>query len=91
MSDNKKFTQEELDKITKLREENQTKIAQFGTIEVEILLAKQRLDALQDAKAAAEEEYVALQNSERDLVKELNNKYGAGTVDLESGEFIPAN
>ena len=91
MSDNKKFTQEELDKITKLREENQNKIAQFGTIEVEILLTKQRLDALQNAKAAAEEEYVALQDSERDLVKELNNKYGAGTVDLESGEFIPSN
>ena len=91
MSENKKFTQEELDQILKLREANAQKITEFGQIELEILLTNQRLDSLQDAKEKLQEEYVAMQNQEKDLVDKLNEKYGAGQVDLESGEFIPAN
>ena len=91
MSENKKFTQEELDQILKLRESNAQKITEFGQIELEILLTNQRLDSLQDAKEKLQEEYVAMQNQEKDLVDKLNEKYGAGQVDLESGEFIPAN
>ena len=30
------------------------------------------------------------QEKERSLVENLNKKYGAGTVDLSNGEFIPA-
>ena len=66
-------------------------ITEFGQIELEILLTNQRLDSLQDAKEKLQEEYVAMQNQEKDLVDKLNEKYGAGQVDLESGEFIPAN
>ena len=91
MSENKKFTQDELAKIVELRESNSQKISEFGQVELEILLTNQRMDALQDAKAKLQDEYVGLQDKEKELVKELNNKYGAGTVDLESGEFIPSN
>ena len=91
MSENKKFTQDELAKIVELRESNSQKISEFGQVELELLLTHQRLEALQDAKAKLQDEYVGLQDKEKELVKELNNKYGAGTVDLESGEFIPSN
>ncbi len=91
MSENKKFTQDELAKIVELRESNSQKISEFGQIELEILLTNQRLTALQDAKAKLQEEYVGLQDKEKELVKELNDKYGSGTVDLDSGEFIPTN
>ena len=40
MSQNKKFTPEELDKIVKLRESNSQKISEFGQIELEILLSQ---------------------------------------------------
>ena len=91
MSENKKFTQDELTKIVELREQNAQKITEFGQIELELLLANQRIEALQDAKAKLQEDYVGLQDKEKELVKELNDKYGSGTVDLESGEFIPTN
>ena len=91
MSENKKFTSEEVDKIVKLRESNSQKITEFGQVELEILLTHQRLEALQNAKTKLQEDYVGLQDKEKELVKELNDKYGSGTVDLESGEFIPAN
>ena len=91
MSENKKFTQDELAKIVELREQNAQKITEFGQVELEILLTNQRLDSLQDAKSDLQKTYVELQEKENELVKELNDKYGAGTVDLQSGEFIPAN
>jgi len=89
MSETIKFTKEELDQITALKESNNQKIAEFGQIELELLLANQRIEALDDAKNKLQEDYVELQNKERNLVQQLNEKYGAGQVDLSSGEFIP--
>ena len=84
-----KFTKEELDQITQLRDSNSQKIGEFGQIELEILLANQRLESLNSAKDSLRDEYIKLQEQERDLVRSLNEKYGAGQVDLSSGEFIP--
>ena len=89
MSETQKFTPEELKEVTELRNNSATKVSEFGQIELEILLTSQRLEALAEAKTTAQDGYIKLQNQERDLVKKLNEKYGAGTVDLASGEFIP--
>jgi len=84
-----KFTEEELNQITELRESNGSKISEFGQIELELLLANQRIEALENAKENLRAQYVELQDKERTLVQQLNEKYGAGQVDLSSGEFIP--
>ena len=84
-----KFTEEELNQITELRESNGNKISEFGQIELELLLANQRIKTLENAKENLQTQYVELQNKERTLVQQLNEKYGAGQVDLSSGEFIP--
>ena len=84
-----KFTEEELNQITELRESNGNKISEFGQVELELLLANQRIEALEQAKENLRLAYIELQDSERKLVQELNEKYGAGQVDLTSGEFIP--
>ena len=84
-----KFTEEELNQITELRESNGNKISEFGQIELELLLANQRIETLENAKENLRAQYVELQDKERTLVQQLNEKYGAGQVDLSSGEFIP--
>ena len=84
-----KFTQEELDQITELRDGNSKKILEFGQVELEILLANQRLKSLDVAKGNLQKDYTGLQTKEQELVQTLNEKYGAGQVDLSSGEFIP--
>ena len=84
-----KFTQEELDLITELRDGNSTKISEFGQVELEILLTNQRLESLDAAKSTLQKDYIGLQTKEQELVQTLNEKYGAGQVDLSSGEFIP--
>ena len=91
MSETKKFTQEELDQITKLQQTNAQKVSEFGQIEIEILLAKQRLENLEIAKQNCQEQYKELQQQEEELVSGLNEKYGIGTVDVNTGEFIPQN
>jgi len=84
-----KFTEEELNQITELRESNRNKNTEFAQIELELLLANQRIETLENAKENLRTQYVELQNKERALVQQLNEKYGAGQVDLSSGEFIP--
>ena len=91
MSETKKFTQEELNQITKLQETNAQKVSEFGQIEIEILLAKQRLENLEVAKISCQKQYKELQQQEEELVTNLNKKYGVGTVDINTGEFIPKN
>ena len=85
-----KFTEEELKEITNLRDASQAKVIEFGQIKLDILLINQRLEQLKEIEATAEKSYVGLQNKEVELVNKLKEKYGVGTVDLSSGEFIPA-
>tara|TARA_R100001086_G_scaffold247679_1_gene182594 strand:+ start:183 stop:458 length:276 start_codon:yes stop_codon:yes gene_type:complete len=91
MAETKKFTKEELEEITNLRNANAKAVNDFGAIEVELLVTNQHLDDLSNQKENLHEEYKKLQETEKQLVKKLNEKYGAGTVNLESGEFIPTN
>lgn len=90
MSEIKKFTPEELNEIKTLRDAYAAKVTEFGQIEVEILATKQREELLHKTKDNVQKEYKELQSKERSLVDNLNKKYGAGTVDLSNGEFIPS-
>jgi|5_EtaG_2_1085323.scaffolds.fasta_scaffold221266_2 hypothetical protein len=90
MIQSKKFTTEELDQIKKLRDGNHGVMEQFGQLEVDIIMARQHYESLVKDKEKIGEEFVKLQKEEKTLVEELNKKYGAGTVNLQSGEFTPA-
>ena len=89
MADSIKFTDEELDNLKGLRTDNANIINQFGQVEMEKFLTNQRLEQLDEAKTQLSIQLEKLQERERELVKQLNEKYGAGTVDVESGVFVP--
>jgi predicted nuclease with TOPRIM domain len=91
MAETQTFTPEELEKIQELRDANARKVSEFGQVELEVLLTGQRLEQLAETKQKLQDEYVELQKKEQDLIKELNDKYGAGTVNIANGEFTPAN
>ena len=84
-----KFTQEELEQIKQLRDNTNRIIYQFGEIDLELHLMQQRTNELQNLRTELQAEYQNQSNNERTLVDELNKKYGAGQVDIESGIFIP--
>ena len=84
-----KFTDEEVKQVSELRDASSNKVVEFGQLKIEIFLTKQRLEELYRAEAQAEEDFKSLQEKEKALVEELNKKYGAGTLDLDSGTFTP--
>jgi hypothetical protein len=85
-----KFSEEELKSLQDLQNSYQTKQLQFGQLEVQRLLVTQQLDALDSAKAKLEVEYGGVQETERKLVADLNEKYGPGNLDPATGVFTPA-
>ena len=87
---NIKFTQEELDSIKAIQVEYQNKSAQFGQLKIETLLLEQRLHGMHDLESNLKAEFETIQTQEKNLVSALNEKYGAGTLNPQTGEFSPA-
>jgi predicted nucleic acid-binding Zn-ribbon protein len=78
----KVLTQEEIDKITKLKQQFEDLTGVAGNVEIQIM-------NLQLQKDQIKSNLQQLQQQEAVLAKELEEKYGNGTISLESGEFLP--
>jgi len=85
-----KFSEEELKSLQELQNSYQQKQLQFGQLRVQRLLVQQQLDAIDDTEAKLEVEYSEVQETERKLVADLNEKYGPGNLDPATGVFTPA-
>ncbi len=87
----KKFTQEELDSIKKI----QTKYQSLGISLVQLEILKKsiyaELDKVRDSEEKIKEEVTKTSQEEEQLSKALSEKYGIGTLDLQSGVFKPQN
>ena len=66
-------------------------VANFGELKLEQILHEQKTKKLEMLDAQFNKEYSDIQKVELELVKQFNEKYGRGTLDLESGTFSPAN
>ena len=87
----KKFTQEELDSIKKI----QTKYQSLGISLVQLEILKKsiyaEMDRVRDSEEKVKEEITKTSEEEEQLSKALSEKYGMGTLDLQSGVFMPQN
>ena len=82
MADTIKFTEDELKSISEIQSTyNQVTMA-MGQLSISRLSLDDReknlISTLSDTRT-----------KEQELAKELNDKYGRGTLDIESGEFTP--
>ena len=84
-----KFTEEEMGKIKEIRSSYLGVQQAFGQLEVNRIRLEQQLDATQKASVDLREKFSEVQNEEQGFIKELNEKYGDGSLDLESGTFKP--
>ena len=80
MSEQIKLSQEELDSIKQLQNQQQSLINQFGQLEYKMQLLELQKDQLVETIGK-------LQIEEKEIGTNLTEKYGNGTVDLESGMF----
>ena len=88
-SDEIKFTEEELQGLQSLQTGYQEKQTLLGQLSVQRILLDQQSDALEARRSEVEQEYEAVQQQERDLVAQLNEKYGPGSLNPETGVFTP--
>jgi len=77
----KVLTQEEIAQLQNIQQERYSIIDKFGTIEIQF-------QELESAKQKLKLEYEQLKQKEEVLGKQLQEKYGDGTINLEKGEFI---
>ena len=84
-----KFTEDEIKSLNDLNQGYQTKQQQFGQLKVQRILLSQQMEALDETEIRLETEYSELQKSEQNLVSELNEKYGPGQLDPNTGVFTP--
>lgn len=80
----KKFTEEELNALKEIRRKFSDLSHKLGQNEI------QRL-AVDDEKVNIVKSLNETIKLEKDLAQKLLDKYGKGTIDVDSGEFIPAS
>ena len=83
------FSEDELKSLETLHTSYNTIQSDFGVIKVRKILLQQQLDGLEQTEIELETRYAENQQNEQELVKELNDKYGAGNLDIGTGEFTP--
>ena len=84
-----RFTEEEMTKLTDLQSKYQSIQDRFGQTKLQQISVQQQVDALDKLEKDLEEEFSNVQKEEQELVAELNNTYGAGTLNPETGVFTP--
>ena len=89
MSEQIKFTEDEMKTLRGLQDSYTEKQSELGQLSVQRILLNQQLDALDERQTFLENEYKKIQQRETDFVKTLNNKYGQGQLDPDTGVFTP--
>jgi len=89
MAEEIKFSEEELKSLQELSQSYQNIQASFGQMKVQKILNQQQADALEEAEVKMDADYKEIQDNERELVQQLNEKYGPGQLDPQTGVFTP--
>ena len=77
-----KFTEEELTTLKTIQSKSQEATLKCG----QLYLSKLRLEA---QEKFLQNQIQELEQQEATIAKQLTEKYGKGTIDVESGEFTP--
>ena len=91
MADDNKFTEGELKQINEVAETYSVLQTELGNLGVQKILVDERIQAIQKREESIRVEWKENQNTERELVKTLSDKYGEGTLDPKTGDFTPVD
>jgi hypothetical protein len=78
----KVLTQEEVENIKNLRSKLQDITYSLGQLEIQLMdinLEKEKIKSI----------FTSIQKQEKELADQLEEKYGKGTISLDTGEFLP--
>ena len=83
------LTEGEMETLKEVMETYNQCSGAFGQVEVQKMNLNQQSEALNDQRSAVEEEWKANQAAEATFSGKLNKKYGPGTLNPQTGEYIP--
>ena len=89
MSEQIKFSEEEIVEIKQVQANYQTIGLELVQIKLALSNAKRQLESLELEEQALAERIVDVNAKERQIARQLEDKYGKGEIDLESGVFTP--
>jgi|TARA_B100001094_G_C17902366_1_gene657099 hypothetical protein len=78
----KVLTEEEIKNLKDLKSRFQQLTLVLGETEIQIM-------NLEFSKNNLKQQFIEIQQQEMSIAKELEEKYGKGSISLESGEFLP--
>jgi hypothetical protein len=87
MSEVIKMSQENIDRLKKLQEEYNKKTFEFGRLYQAKIEIDSQLIEWEEKNLTLTNEYKQLQQEEIKLAEDLEQEYGQGQVNLETGEF----
>lgn len=83
------FTDEEVNKIQEFQQKVLTTNTRIGEIELLIHGLEQEFQELKNEKQSLIDGYTNLRQEEMELGAELKEKYGEGTYDINTNQFVP--
>jgi predicted nuclease with TOPRIM domain len=84
----KQLTNEELNELKDIQSKYLELTAQLGQINLEKMSLTIALNSIESEISKLQETFISLKESESKIQEAFTKKYGSGTVNLESGEFI---
>lgn len=85
----KVFTQEEIDNIKLIQDKYNTLGVQLVQLKLALKGAMDYVESLQLQESTIEQQIIETNDEEKQLAATLDEKYGQGSLDLETGEFTP--
>ena len=86
-----KFTEEEMKSLRKIQESYFNVQSELGKLELTRIRVEQQLDELDVTDNGLREKFVQTQTTEKEFLDGITKKYGEGTLNQESGVFMPNN
>jgi|TARA_R110000824_G_scaffold225273_6_gene412878 hypothetical protein len=84
-----KFSDKELKSLKQIQQDYLECQTAFGQIAIQKIALQQQIDALAKSEEEYAKKYQETQVKEKEVGKELNEKYGSGNLDPDTGVFTP--
>ena len=84
-----KFSEDEIKSLKELQQGYLTVQNKFGQVQIAKITLQKQAEELGKTEQEVNKEFSDLQSKEQEIVDQLTEKYGQGTLDPKSGVFTP--
>ena len=87
LKDSQKFSEDEMKVVKEIQQKYVDVQHKLGQLSVAEIRLNQQLNALETTKEELNGEFIKTQESEKDFIKSITEKYGEGVLNPQTGEY----